>query len=444
MTARFARLTIAAVLGLVAAGPVHAQDGRTALVNADVIDGHGNPPMKDQAILIVDGRIDTIFDSGERSLPEGTRTIDLDGHTVLPGLIEGHVHLTPNPHAADGLREMFSAGITTVRDVGGDARVMKDLIAQATAEPGTMPDLVYSAVLYGPQFLGNPKAIGSARGLEPGTAPWSRVVTADSDIPEVVADAKATGATGLKLYASIEPDLLRKITEEAERQDMKTWSHSIIFPSTIDHVVQAQPDEVVHAKGFISAGREDLPDNFKDGTRKWIAARDFEGTDPDSTRYKRLFAEMVEAGIILQPALLADIAVPERRLGPLPTGARKKRPPRPAWMKKMADWACRMTGAAHRAGVTISAGSDTFGNRPFLERELSRLVECGLSPLDAIQAATHNNAQATGLENEIGSVEEGKRADLVVIGGDPSEKIGRIGDVRMVIKDGQVIRTSAE
>lgn len=444
MAGHFARLAIAAAITLAAAGPVYGQDGRTALVNADVIDGRGNPPVPDQTILIADGRIDAIFNSGERPLPEGTRTIDLSGHTVLPGLIEGHVHLTRIADAIDGLREMFSAGITTVRDLGGDARVMKELIAQASAEPGTMPDIVYSAVLYGPQFLADPRSAGSARGLEPGTAPWSRVVTADSDIAEVVANAKATGATGLKLYASIEPDVLRQITEEAERQGMKSWSHSIIFPSTIDHVVRAKPDEVVHAKGFISAGGSDLPDNFREGTRKWIASRDFEGTDPDGARYRRLFAEMVEAGIILQPALLADIAVPERRLGPSPSDSDKERRSRPAWLKEMADWACRITGAAYRAGVTISAGSDTFGNHAFLNRELSRLVECGLTPLDALQAATYNNALAMGMEDEIGSVEEGKRADLVVIEGDPSEKIGHIANVRMVVKNGYVIRTSSD
>lgn len=442
MTARFVRLVFAAGLVLTAAGSVQAQDGKTALVNANVIDGRGNPSAPDQTILMNDGRISAIFDSGERPVPEGTRVIDLSGQTVLPGLIESHVHLTRNSEAADGLREMFQAGITTVRDLGGDARLMQDLSAQAAS--GTIPDLVYSAVVYGPQFLADPRATSSAKGLEPGTAPWSRVVTADSDITAIVADAKATGATGLKLYASIEPDLLPRIVEEAKRQGLKTWAHSVIFPATIDHVVQAQPDEVVHAKGFISAGGKDLPDNFADGTRKWPASRDFEGTEPDGDRYRRLFAAMVEAGIILQPALLADIAVPERRLAPPSANAAEGRPSRPAWMDEMAHWACKLTGAAYDAGVVIAAGTDTFGNQSFLDRELSRLVECGLSPLDAISAATYNNALAIGLEHEIGSVEEGKRADLVVVGGDPSENIRRIADVRMVVKNGLVTETSAD
>lgn len=183
-----------------------------------------------------------------------------------------------------------------------------------------------------------------------------------------------------------------------------------------------------------------------DGTRKWVASQNFDSTDPDGDRYGRLFATMAEADIILQPALLADIDLPGRHPGPPPSAnppeGAQGRPPRPAWMKDMADWACELTRAAHRAGVTIAAGTDTFGNKPFLSRELSRLVECGLTPLDAIQSATYHNALAMGLEQEIGSVEKGKRANLVVVDGDPTEDIQRIGDVHMVVKDGHVIEAS--
>lgn len=444
MAARLARLAIAAGIALTTAGAVHGQEGGTALVNADVIDGRGTAPAPDRTILVVDGRIEAVFDTGERPLADDTRVIDLTGYTVLPGLIEGHVHLTRNRDAADGLREMLRAGITTVRDLGGNARFLKELSAQGSAEPASMPDLVYSAVLYGPEFLSDPRAASSAGDREPGTAPWSHVVTADSDVPGIIADAKATGATGLKLYASMEPDMVREIVGEADRQGIKSWAHSVIFPSTVDHAVQAQPDEIVHAKGFISAGASDLFDNFREGTRQWVPSRDFEGTDPDGERYRRLFEAMTAAGVILQPALLADIEVPGRLVGPPPADSEEKRPPRPSWMKEQAEWACRLTGAAHRAGVTIAAGTDTFGSDAFLNRELSRLVECGLSPLDAIRAATYNNALAMGLQHEIGSVEEGKRANLVVVDGDPSENIRRLAEVRMVMKDGHVVQASRE
>lgn len=426
-----------AVLGFAAVGSAAAVDqGAVALVNANLIDGRGNAPVPGRTILIADGRISAIFGSGDRPLPPGARVIDLGGQTVLPGLIEGHVHLTPNPDAAGGLRRMLRAGITTVRDVGGDARVMRGLKAKAAAARSTMPDLVYSAVLFGPQFLADPRAVTSARGLEPGTAPWARVVTAESDLEAVVSEAKETGATGVKLYASIDPELLQRTIAEASRQGMKTWSHSPVFPAAVHHVVAAQPDQIIHAKGFITAGAADLPDNFAEGTGKWIAAQDFQAADPGDPRFTTLFASMVDAGTILEPALLADLDLPGRGDGidmRQPTGAR------PPWLAHMADWACRLTGEAHRAGVAISAGTDTYGNQPYLGREIERLVECGLSPVDAIRAATWNNARAMGLEDVIGSIEPGKRADLVVLAADPASDISRINDVRMVMKNGAVV-----
>lgn len=437
-------VVVAAVLGVAAVSSgAQAQEGVTALVNANLIDGRGNAPLANQTILIADRRISAVFPSGNRPLPNGTRIIDLTGQTVLPGLIEGHVHLSPNPEAAAGLRKMLRAGITTVRDVGGDARMMQELRSKAADAPNTMPDLVYSAVLYGPQFLSDPRPAAMARGLEPGTAPWSRVVTQDSDIAAVVTAARATGATGLKLYASLGPDLLRRIVEEADRQSLKTWVHSAVFPAAAHHVVAAQPDQIVHTKGFITAGARDLPDTYAEGIGKWIAAQNFRGTDPNAPRFIALFASMVDAGTTLEPALLADIDLPERRLAPPPAtsgnGSDARRQSRPAWLQHMADWACELAGVAHNAGVTISAGTDTFGNQPFLGRELSRLVECGLSPLDAIRAATYNNAKAMGLEKSIGSIEEGKRADLLVLAADPASDISRINDIRMVMKNGTLV-----
>lgn len=402
----------AAALGLAAmSSGAPGQEGVIALVNANVIDGRGNAPVPGQTILIADGRISAIFRSGDRPLPPAMRVMDLRGQTIIPGLIEGHVHLTPNPDAAGGLRKMLRAGITTVRDVGGDAPVMQELRAKAAAAPNTMPDLVYSALGWG-------------------------MVTAETDLAAVVTEAKETGATGLKLYASIEPQLLQRITAEAARQGMKTWSHSAVFPAAVHHVVAAQPDQIIHAKGFITAGATDLPDNFAEGTGKWIAAQDFKSADPGAPRFTALFASMVDAGTILEPALLADIDLPGRFTGidkPQRTGAR------PPWLAHMADWACRLTGEAYRAGVTISAGTDTYGNQPYLGQELSRLVECGLSPVDAIRAATYNNAKAMGLEEEIGSIEEGKRADLVVLAADPASEISHINDVRMVMKNGAIV-----
>jgi imidazolonepropionase-like amidohydrolase len=137
---------------------------------------------------------------------------------------------------------------------------------------------------------------------------------------------------------------------------------------------------------------------------------------------------MVRQGTILEPALMAD--------GDL--AAQPLAPPRAA----MRDWACRATGAAHRAGVVIGAGTDTPLRPGILQRELARLVECGLSPLEAIRAATHNNARAAGVGDTHGTVEPGKAADLVVVAGNPADRIGDAARVRFVVQAGRLIEDS--
>lgn len=425
MTGRMTVILVATILFVVTPLTAHAQD-RVALVNAIVIDGRGQSAVPGQVILIEDGKIAAMYRVGEREPPDGTRTIDIGGQFVVPGLIDGHLHFTPNRKgAADGLGKMLRAGITTVRDLAGDARIAQRLAAQGDANPGTLPDIVYSAVLWGPQFLRDPRSAKSAGDLEPGTAPWSRVVTDTSDLPSIVAEAKVFGATGLKLYASISPDLLQRLVAQARAQGLRSWSHSVVFPSNVTDVIAAAPHEIIHAKGFISAGKNDLPDNFTDGVPGWVRKQDYAGTDPDGPRFRELFAKMIAAGTILQPALVAD---GDMRRGPLPH-----------WVASMRPWSCQLTAAAHAAGVMISAGTDTAAHDVTLPLELGRLVECGLSPLAAIQAATYNNALAMGLEHEIGSIEAGKRANLVVLPRNPGVNIEHLRDVAMVFKDGRAV-----
>ncbi|NNC72249.1 MAG: amidohydrolase family protein [Sphingomonadaceae bacterium] len=421
------KLLLATSFCVASSSAAHSQDP-IALVNANVIDGRGQQVRPGQTITIVDGRIAAIYSGLERELPDGARTIDLGGQTVIPGLIDGHVHFTSDRDGAvDGLREMLRAGITTVRDLAGDSRIAQTLAAQAESHPNTMPNIIYSAVFNGPQFLSDPRSVISSVGREPGSAPWSRFVTESSEISLVVSDARDFGATGLKLYSSLSPDLLQRLVTEARAQGMRSWVHSVVFPSTATDVVAAAPDEIIHAKGFISAGRSDLPDNFTDGIPGWVRVQDYENTDPDGPRFRELFERMAENGTILQPSLVAD---GDRRPGALPD-----------WVANMRAWACRLTAAAHAAGVTISAGTDTvnFAQGVYLPMELERLVECGLSPIDALQAATFNNALAMGLENEIGSIEVGKRADLVVLSHDPSANIENVRNVVMVFQSGHEV-----
>lgn len=175
------------------------------LAKATLIDGTGAAPRRNVTVVIEDGLISEIIDGRVEKPPPNSTVIDLSGRFILPGFMDTHVHLAhvPNPHAT--LRNLFDAGVTTVRDMGGDARTLAVLARDAKSGAIRSPDIYYSAVLFGPPFLQDPRSRRSALGVEPGTAPWSRIVTPDSDLAQIVAEAKGTGATGLKLYSALHP-----------------------------------------------------------------------------------------------------------------------------------------------------------------------------------------------------------------------------------------------
>jgi imidazolonepropionase-like amidohydrolase len=404
-----------------------------ALINSRVVDGTGSPPQSDRTILIDDGLIRDVFSVGERSLPSGITVEDVGGRTVLPGLIDGHVHLNrsrvslqdakPEDREA-ALAVLLRSGVTSVRELAGDARLSGELAQRQARGEIQAPRIYYSAVMFGPAFLEDPRVRNPQQDSAPGTAPWSRAVTADSNIAEIITEARATGATGIKLYASLDAPLLNALTAEAHRQGMKAWAHSVTFPASPSEVVAAGVDSLIHSRGLIVEGHADVPDTFKEGIA-WIRQLEFMRTDTQAPRFAHLFSEMKRRGIIFEPALYAD-GDPAKG----PTGD---------WRDEMRVWSCKITNAAHQARVTISAGTDTSAEPGALQRELERLVECGLSPLEAIRAATLNNAKALGIEDSHGTVEAGRAADLLIVNGDPATDISSVSNVHMVVQAGQII-----
>lgn len=415
-----------------AAQPVPAEAaGESALVlqNATVIDGTGSAPKPHHSVVVRGDRIVELFETGSRPLPQGAKVVDLAGHTIMPGLIDGHVHFEPADDREDRLRALLHSGVTMVRELAGDASITADLQRRQANGDIEGPAIRFAAVFFGARFLEDDRSRSSAGGLEPGTAAWSRLVTPELDIPRSMAEARAAGATGVKLYASLTADQLTELSREARRHGLLVWSHSVIFPTGTVEALDAGADSLIHAKGLVTvAGLDGIPDNFAAGTREWMMSRPFADIDPEGPVFQEVYAEMVRQGTIFEPALMAD-----GDLAPQPVP-----PPRAA----MRDWACRATGAAHRAGVVISAGTDTALRPGILQRELVRLVECGLSPVEAIQAATLNNARAVGAESTHGTVEPGKVADLVVVRGNPAERIGDAAEVRFVVQAGRLIAAS--
>jgi len=421
-----------AVLSLLLAASTAAAQNAAILVLNDVnlIDGTGAAARPHVRIVIRGERIETVQDASQGPPPAGAEVRNLSGMTVIPGLIDAHVHLTSGPgddqQIAPTLRFGLLGGVTSVRDMGGDNIVLAALAKSASDANQAAPRIYYSTLVAGPQWFADPRPKASAHGGVAGEVAWMRALTPESDLSAIVSAGKATGATGLKIYADLPASLVARVTAEAHRQGLKVWAHSAVFPAKPSEVVLARVDVISHSV-YLGAEGMNPPLESYEAARRGLGI-DYSKSPLDSKAMLALLRSMEDMGTILDETLFV-------------TNARKQSDDDPVWR-----WTVAVTRRAHHDGIPLAAGTDSFGDpardtAPNLHRELQLLVdECGLTPLEAIHAATYEGARAIGIEKSYGTVEAGKVADLVILREDPSSDIRRTKNIAAVVKGGVVYR----
>lgn len=415
--------------------PLLAQDskspaGTLAMKNVTVIDGTGAPPQAGQVVIVKDGIIEEI-QPVKRWEPSGkVKVMDLDGHYIIPGLINGHVHLTAHQgNMKAHLQKMLSKGTTAVRDLGGDARTLSVLERDIRMGAIKGPDVYYSATFFGPAFTGDPRVRFSSMGYEVGTAPWAQQITEDTRLSLAVAQARGTGATGIKLYASLDASTVRSITDVAHRQGLKVWAHGTVFPASPTKILKAGVDGMEHMSLLRAVSQNTaLPVSWSEGFNEWLPAQADSAGDFNPDTMDEFFKEAASREVAIGTTLhVAHRLATEKNLEPGWT---------PALGKRHKRWVCKATSAAHEAGVSLVAGTDLDGSVP-VQEEMKLMVECGLSPLDAIRSATLEAAKAIGIEDSHGSIEARKKADLVILKSDPTQDIENTSDIARVMKKGE-------
>ncbi|HEX6299354.1 MAG TPA: amidohydrolase family protein [Acidimicrobiia bacterium] len=406
------------------ADPAPAQ-GTTVLGNARLFDGTGSPVRDDVSVTITDGRIESISD-GRIEPPDGGRTIDLGGRFLMPGLIDCHTHLTiktaPELHQGEealhpgvvghivgsNLREALRMGITTVREVGAHGDTVFE---------------VRQAIRYG--AFRAPRLLISGR-LVSATSPQAR------HFPNMYREADGA-------------DEMRKAAREQIRAGadfvkiMTTGARSVEWenpgPAQMTREEVAAVVDEVHRLGYrVAAHCEGL-----EGTRLAIE----EGVDTIEHgfylhREPALLQRLAERGGVLVPTLtfLHDLA------------GRKADQWTPHLVERGAynvQEAQRTLAAAIEAGVHIAMGWDGVPEA-MAASELRLMVDAGMTTSQALTSATSTAAYALGLDGLIGTVEPGKLADLVVVGGDPLEDIGVLVDrdrVHLVFQSGSAVAGTA-
>ena len=435
-----------------------------ALVGGRVIDGTGRDPIDDAVVLIDGDRIDAVFRRGEMDLADGTEVVDITGSTVMPGLIDCHVHvgvLADNSFLQvedpTGLADLFmttllSHGVTTVRDTGNFD-----------------PDEVFRTFKEGkanwPRFFGAGTILD---GPADPPAPWRWLAIIDDEDSARREASKLidAGMDFLKVYVWATLPVLRAVVSEAHRRGVRVAAH-VGHMVTVKEAVQVGVDALEHVRIGRELVSEDRMDELNGLTGRildpLVGWQPWRFVEPHSGLADDLISLMAEKGTYITPTLTLSQAI---LLGNTPEAAN------PAGLDEMpgavqeqwaqyaypfdysdTDWEAApvelrnqmaFIGRAQEGGVNVTAGTDL--TNPFvvpghsMHEELRLLVEgCGFSPMDAIVAATSRAADLLGEGDDLGSVEKRKLADLVVLDGDPLEDIRNTQEITAVYKGGQPV-----
>lgn len=415
-----------------------------ALTHARVMDGSGAPTQDDRTVIIRDGRIAEVGAVGAVAVPADAEVHDLSGQTLLPGFVMLHEHLF-YPAGGGGMynelgysfpRLYLAGGVTTARTAGSIVPYADLNLARGIEErriPG--PDLDVT----GP-YLNGP-------GLP---IPAVHVLTGPADARSMVRYWADQGVTSFKAYMHISRDELAAAIDEAHQRGLKVTGHlcSVTYREAADLGI----DDLEH--GFLAAtdfapGKE--PDICPQNGQASLLDVDLEGEE-----FRELVQHLVERNVAVTSTLTVfETFTPGRP--PASAGAldAMAAEPRDSYLRGRAQlavaqdspWArlfpkaMAMEKAFAEAGGLLVVGTDPTGYGGVVagfsnQRALELLVESGFTPEQAVRIATLNGARYLGRDGEIGTVAAGKRADLVVVDGDPSTDITAVRHVRMVFKAG--------
>jgi len=421
---------------------VSVSDARVALTHVRVVDGTGKPPLEDQIVVIEDGKITAVMAAADAKVPPGARTIDLTGHTVIPGLVGMHNH-TFYTTRGRSVQLQFSAprlylgsGITTTRTTGGTSPY-HEINMKRGIDRGEVP---------GPRMhLTGPYLTG------PGGAATMAQIGSPEEARRIVNYWADEGVTWFKAYTDISREALRAAIVAAHKRGLKFTGHlcSVSFREAvalgidnIEHGLFTNSDYVPNR----------TPDHCSPDMRTSILKVSMDGPEVQQTIRDMVTNKVAMSSTLavyelsypdrppLEERVLAALS-PEAREEYL--GARKDMSARAAesTMPELFRRAQAFERAFVKAGGLLGSGVDPTGVGGALpgfgdQRNYELLIEAGFAPVEAIQIMSLNGARILGVDKELGSVTAGKRADLVVIRGNPIAQPAEIRQVTIVFKDG--------
>lgn len=437
----------------------HSEPMSIVFTHATVIDATSAPAKSDMTVVITGDHIAQLGKSDNLRAPPGARVIDATGKFLIPGLWDMHGHLHGPSSYKPGIPHLpllIANGVTGLRDTGSSIQFLEAI--------SRMRKEIEEGTLLGPRIV-------AAGPLVDGPEPTFRDSIAVSNEREgrlAVTTIKQHGADCVKVYNLLPRGAYFAIADEARKQGIPFFGH---VPSSVSvsEASDAGQASVEHLTGVLlacSSREQDISKEIEAGTppsqwmRRILDTYNAGKAKALLARFKRNHTWQCPTLVWLHHGVtLADkSAFAEASLKFIPFAVRKEWSEEPrvqrlsaegdsALYKQYVQKQFALVGAMQRAGVELLAGTDM--PKPFLlpgfslHAELALLVEAGLTPMEALKTATINPARFLGKEKELGTIEKGKLADVVVLDANPLSDIRNTGKINAVVVGGRLLDRKA-
>jgi imidazolonepropionase-like amidohydrolase len=407
--------------------------GTTLIRNARIFDSESATLGGASDVLLRDGRIIAVSDTGQPDAAAAQQVIDAGGRIMLPGLYDMHGHIG---QWDGGLH--LAAGVTTVRDMGNDNATLQRLIASERAGKLMSPSVV---------------AAGFIEGESPMSARNGFVIKDLAGAKRAIDWYVKNGYPQIKIYNSFPKEILRETVSYAHSLDIRVSGHVPVFLRAQD-VVEMGFDEIQHINQVLLNFLVTDTTDTRTLERFYLPAKGIADLDFNSKPVQEFIATLAKNQVAIDPTL-ATFDFIRHRAGEMSAvygSVAAHMPPdvqrglraaefdipddeTAARYNKSYDKMVDFVGRMYRAGVPILAGTDALAGFT-LHSELELYVKAGLTPAQVLQVATWNGAKYSRTLEDRGSIAVGKRADLILVDGDPTKNISDIRNIALVIKNG--------
>src|SRR5215831_4279746 len=405
-----------------------------AIRGGNVFDAEHEKLLRDYSVVGSGNRITAVGPTASLAVPSGAEVIDAVGKTVLPGLWDMHAHIFESQAPL-----YIACGVTTVRDLANDIDALSDLRRRIDAREAIGPSVIPAGFL---------------DGSGPYAGPIKVLVDTEEEARAAIDRYKQLNYPQIKIYSSIKPDLVPFIIEYSHRLGLRVSGH-VPAGMNAEDAIRAGFDELQHVNFLFLNFLVDRSADTRTPLRFNAIAEHATELDLGSARVQAFITLLKERRIVVDPTVSVFetmLAARAGQISPTYASVASKLPPTIQREFRRGGLGAgtveqnsrafaallKMVGVLYRAGIPIVAGTDAPLPGFVVHRELELYVQAGLPPPAVLRIATIGAAKVMKRDHESGSIAPGKQADIIIVDGNPAERITDIRKIKTVVKQGVV------